>query len=166
MNAPATGRPAIAAFRRARSRSQRLAMLVGDRAAADRPQVARAATLLGEAVTEARIRVQIGRRGARNVADLEAAEAVADIGRVADLAHLAVADEVDPGLHLAPDAIAHRLADHAVVSCPVDRLAAVLGEHELDDLLGPRQASDMGGCDPVYLPHLSHPTLPFPESAR
>ena len=65
-------------------------VLVGDRTAADRAQVPRAAALRGQAIPEPRVGVQIGRRRPRDIADLEAAEAMADIRRVADLAHLAV----------------------------------------------------------------------------
>ena len=126
MNAPATGWPSIAAVSRARSRVHRLGVLVGDRAAADRAQVAGAPALLGEPVAKPRVGVQVGRRRARHVADLEAAQPMADVGGVADLAHLAVGDEVDPGIDLVCDAVGHRGADDPIERVGVDGLAPVL----------------------------------------
>ena len=67
-----------------------LGVLVRDRAAADRPQIAGAPALVGESLHVARIGVEVRRRRPRHVAQLEPAEPVADVGGVADLAHLAV----------------------------------------------------------------------------
>ena len=60
-----------------------------------------------------------------------------DIGRVPDLAHLSVGDEVDAGLDLAPDAVVDGGGDHALVPIAVDRLTAVDREHDVDDILRP-----------------------------
>lgn len=69
---------------------QRFAVLIPDRAAADRTQVSGAPALACQTVAIARIRVEIGRRGPRHLAHLEPAEPVADVGGIPDLAHLAV----------------------------------------------------------------------------
>ncbi len=85
--------------RRAQQRQvaiQRAAIPVADLATTHRPLVLRARTLRDLAVAEARERVEVLRCGARVVAVLEARQAVRHIGGVADLAHLAVGDEVDP----------------------------------------------------------------------
>ena len=126
---------------------QRLGVLVGDRAAADRAQVAGAPAFVGEPLQVARVGVEIRRGGPRHVAHLEPAQAVADVRGVADLAHLAVADDVDAGVDLVSHAVSHGRIQQAVVLGAVDLLAAVLGEHELDQLGRPRQAADVGGQD-------------------
>src|SRR5262249_4287253 len=94
-----------------------------------------------------RVRVEIGRRRPRRVAQLEPTQPVADVGGVADLAHLAVGDPIHPGIHLMLDPVAHGAADDAVELVGVHRLAPVLGEDEIDNLLGPRKAADVGGGD-------------------
>ena len=76
---------------------------------ADRPQVHGRGAGGGEPVAELGEVVQVFRRLARDVAGDEAAEPVPDVGAVADLAHLAVVDDVDAGL----DLVAHRLVDAA-----------------------------------------------------
>ena len=70
---------------------------------------------------------------------------MAHVGRVADLAHLAVADEVDPGIDLVRDSVGDRRAHDALELGVVDRAAVVLSEHDVDDLLGPREAADVCG---------------------
>ena len=112
------------------------------------------ATNLGrEPIAEARVGIEVGRGRARHVADLEPAQAVADEGGVADLAHLAVGDDVDARIDLVLDAVADRLADDALVLLAVDLLALVLGEDLVDDRLRARQAADMRGEDASVLSH-------------
>ena len=154
MKAPATGWSSIARASRARSRFDRLPMLVRDRAAADRAQVAGAPALVGKPLHVARVRVEIRRRGPRDVADLEPAQPVADVCGVADLAHLAVADHVDARLDLMTHAVEDRLVEQPVIALLVDRLAAILGEHQFDELRRPGQAADVGGKDARHLPEL------------
>jgi hypothetical protein len=96
---------------------ERLAVLVGDRASADRAQVLRGRARGGEAVAEARVGVEVGGRRARDVADLEAAQAMADEGRIADLAHLAVADDVDARVDLVLHAVLDRAPMTRSYSC-------------------------------------------------
>jgi hypothetical protein len=73
---------------------------------------------------------------------------MADVGRVADLRHLAVADEVDPRVDLVLDPLLDGRADHALVLGAIDVLALVLGPDLVDDVLGARKAADMRGQDP------------------
>jgi hypothetical protein len=124
---------------------QRLAVLVADRAATHGSLVLRAGAGLDLPVAEAGERVEVGRRRARDVVELEPGQAVAHVCRVANLAHLAVADEVDPGIDLVRDSVGDRCAHDALELGVVDRAAVVLSEHDVDDLLGPREATDMCG---------------------
>ncbi len=122
---------------------QRLAVLVADRAATHGSLVLRARAGLDLAVAESRKRVEVGRRRARDVVELEAGQTVAHVCRIADLAHLAVADEVDPGVDLVRDSVGDRRAHDTLELGVVDRAAVVLSEHDVDNLLGPREAADM-----------------------
>ena len=132
---------------------ERLAVLVGDRPAADRAQVLGGRARGREAVAEARVGVEVGGRRARHVAHLEAAQAMADERRVADLAHLAVADDVDARVDLVLDAILDRRADDALVLLGVDLLALVLGEDDVDDVLRARKAPHVRRQDATVLSH-------------
>ena len=132
---------------------ERLGMLVGDRAAADGAEVLGCRARLREPVAEPGIGVEVGRGRARHVADLEAAEPVTDVGCVADLAHLAVAHEVDACLDLVAHALLDCFADGAVVGVPVDGLALVLGEDLVDDRLRSRQAADVRGQNAAVRRH-------------
>jgi len=82
---------------------------------------------------------------------------MADVGGVTDLAHLAVADQVDSGVDLVLHAITNRLADHPVVLLPVDRLAPVLGEDKIDGRPRARQAADVRRENACLLGHLIAP---------
>ena len=102
MNAPATSWPSSAACRWARSLLERLEVLVADRAAADRAQVVRAARRRrpGGRGTRGRRRGRPAWRAGTSPSS-KPRQAVADVGGVADLAHLAVADTMStPGLDL------------------------------------------------------------------
>ena len=79
----------------------------------------------------------------------EAGEPVVHIGRIADLAGLAIADDVDANLGLPLDDIEHRLPD-----CPVEFRGVVGGPafariEQPHHRLGARQAADMGGENPL-----------------
>ena len=63
-----------------------------------------------------------------------------------------------PGVDLMADAVGDGVADHLLEAVGVDVLAAVVGEHDVDDVLGPRQAADVGGEDPGAVAHLVSPT--------
>ncbi len=132
---------------------ERLGMLVGDRAAADGAEVLGRRARLGEPVAEPGIGVEVGGGRARDVADLEAAEPVTDVGRVADLAHLAVTHEVDACVDLVAHALLDRFPDGALVGLTVDGLALVLGEDLVDDRLRSRQAADVRRQDAAVRRH-------------
>ena len=106
-----------------------------------------------QAVAVGREIVEIGRDGARNLAGLEAAEAVADVRGIADLAHLAVAHDIDPrralsGNHIA-DGRPHGLVERVFVA----QRAPILREEDIDDALRPGQAADVRGEDPIPAVH-------------
>ncbi len=85
---------------------------------------------------------------ARGVA-IEAGDAVLDVGRVADLAHLAVADDVDADLDLAAHDVGDRVADRARAAGAVMRRSLVTREQDVRDRLRARQAADVRRQDPV-----------------
>ena len=72
--------------------------------------------------------VKVFRRGARHIGDFEAGEAVTNIGGVTDLAHLAIADDVDAGVHLLGGHLTYRALHHEVKFDFVIRLSLVLRE--------------------------------------
>ena len=83
-----------------------------------------------------------------------------DVGGVADLAGLAVADDVDSGGDLLRDHILDTTPHGGIELGLVVRFAAILGEEEIDDLLRPRQAAHVRGQDPFRTPlHLRSPGI-------
>ena len=109
--------------------------------------VFRRAALLRQALFEGGEFIQVFRSRARHLGDFEAGEAVAHVGRVADLAHLAIADDIHAGVHLAEGHFADGAGHHGVEFGLVVILPAVLGEELVDDVLGARHAADVGGED-------------------
>ena len=85
---------------------------------------------------------QVLPRLARRVA-IEAGQPVLDVGRVADLAHLAVADDVDADLDLLADDFRDRVGDH-LLGVRRHRSAVLMGEQHVGDRLRARQAADVG----------------------
>jgi hypothetical protein len=79
----------------------------------------------------------------------EAGEPVLDVGGIADLAGLAVADDVEADLGLAPDDVTHGPGDDAREFRLIVRLAAVLAQQQRDRVVRPRQAADVGGENAV-----------------
>jgi hypothetical protein len=73
---------------------------------------------------------------------------MADVGGVPDLAHLAIAHKVDTCSNLAVDAVTDGFENQAIVDGPVDWLASILGQDKVNDVLRPREASDMCREDP------------------
>ena len=92
-----------------------------------------------------RKREVLGRLARRMAA--EAREALYDVGRIADLAHLAVADDRDPGLDLPLHRLVDSLLHHAVELGLVICLALVAGEQQRNEFGAARQAADMRGLD-------------------
>ena len=80
---------------------------------------------------------------------LDAADPVADIGRVRRLAHLAVGDHVDAGRDLLRHDVVDRLDHLGLEGVRRDRLALLAAQNEVDQRLRPRQAAGMGGEDAV-----------------
>ena len=97
---------------------------------------------------ELRVRREIEMRRPRMVAR-ESGEPVLDVGGVADLARLAVADDVDARGDLLGDGVGDAGRDGGVESGAVVRLAAVFLVEQLDDLGAARQAADVGREDPL-----------------
>ena len=124
---------------------QRLERLGADLADAARPAVLGRGAELRELLEQARKLHQVLPGLARRVAG-EAGEAVRDVGGVADLAHLAVADHVDAGrdllLHDCLDGIGD---DRAAAGGVVRDLAVLAREQHIGDRLRARQAADMRG---------------------
>ena len=91
--------------------------------------------------------VAAARGGARVGRD--AADAVADVGGVGRLAHLAVADHVDTGGDLFGDHLLDRLRARGLKRRRIDGFAVFALENEIDQRLRPRQAAGVGGDDAV-----------------
>jgi hypothetical protein len=82
----------------------------------------------------------------------DAGHAVADIGRVRRLAHLAVADHVDAGRHLARRHLVDRACRLGLEGAGIDGAALFARKDEIDQRLWPRQAAGVGGEDAVGRP--------------
>ena len=74
---------------------------------------------------------------------------MADVSGVADLAHLAVADDVEPCVFLQPDDLVHALLQHVIEQSRVVLVTAILGEQQIDDLPRSRKAADVCGEDAI-----------------
>ena len=124
----------------------RAGVLHRDGADAARPAVVGRAAGGGLPLEEAGKRLQVARRAALAVA-LEAGDAVLDVGGVADLAHLAVADQVHAGLHLPRHHVVDRMREDGLRIRL--RFALLPAEDEVGDRLGTRQAAHVRGEDAV-----------------
>src|ERR1700733_11687265 len=107
---------------------QRVETLDRDRPLADRSKIFRAVAFRDQFVPESGNIVEVLRGRARDVAREKTGEAVADVGRVADLAHLAVAYDVDAGIDLTRHCGGDGMVHGFVVLRPVVRFAAVFSE--------------------------------------
>ena len=134
---------------------QQLLTDVADRALADDPAqrgdrrrvlLEVVGVVLGEVVD-----LLLPRRGHAHVVDvgLEAAEAVLDVAEEADLAHLAVRDDVDAVLDLLTHPIGDRLGDLAVEQLGVVGPAVLPLLQRVEQLVGTGQAADVGGEDAI-----------------
>ena len=104
---------------------------------------------LDHAIAELRIVRQVALRLRRERFAAEAGEAVLDVGGVADLAGLAVADDVDADGDLVGDDLGDRPGDLAIEFGMIVRLLLVLLHQQIDQRLRPRQAADVGRQDAV-----------------
>src|SRR5262249_28169151 len=96
---------------------------------------------------------------------LEAAETFVDVRYEAWLAEFAIVDDVDAEVDLLAHDLGHRLAQPRGVGLRVDGLALFLGPHHGEQIGGPRQASDVGGENPVDAA-LHGPSRLLPSSPR
>ena len=92
--------------------------------------------------------LEVGRRPPGAVA-LEPRDPVLDVGGVGELAHLAVADHVDPRADLPGDHLIHRPGHLGPVGVHVDGLFPLDGEHAAGHGLRAGQRAHMGGEDAV-----------------
>ena len=97
---------------------------------------------LHQAIAIVGIVVEILRRGARGIA-FEAGEAMANVGGVADLAHFAVARDVDTGVGLLLHDVINGARDDGFELCGIHRLATVLREEQIDNFLRTRKTADV-----------------------
>ena len=120
-----------------------------DRCDADRTLVFGGATFGGECVTEFAEIIQVFGRGAwrRLVRYGKAAQAMSDVGRVRNLAHLAVAWHVHARRFLSPDHLEYGGIDHLIEARY--RFVAVLCEQHINHDLFARQAADVSGQNSV-----------------
>ena len=92
----------------------------------------------------------------------DALGAVADVGRIRRLAHLAVADDVDAGRRLLCDAVFYRLRGRVLEGLRVDGVAFFAAEDDVDQRLRPRQAAGVRGEDAVGAGlHVELPAISF-----
>ena len=79
----------------------------------------------------------------------EAGEPLLDVGGIADLAGLAVADDIDADRDLVGDDVGHRLGRLAVEFRMIVRLVVILLHQQIDQRLRPRQAADVRRQDAI-----------------
>ena len=88
--------------------------------------------------------------------DLEAADPLVQVRDPAGLAHLAVVDDVDPGLDLLAYDVEDRVSQALLVCVLVDALTPLLGREKRQQLRRPDQAPGVGRKDSVHV-HSSSP---------
>ena len=74
---------------------------------------------------------------------------MADVGGVADLAHLAVADDIEPGVVLPTNDLVHGLLQQVIEQSSVVLVTAILREQHVDNLPRSRKAADVCGEDAI-----------------
>src|SRR5689334_2086301 len=79
----------------------------------------------------------------------ESREPIFDVGGIADLARLAVADDVDARRDLLRDGVGDAVHDGGVEVSGLELLTAVLFVQESDDLAAARKAADVRRQDPL-----------------
>jgi hypothetical protein len=82
----------------------------------------------------------------------EAAVALPHVVREADLAHLAIADNVDPYIALPRDNVAYGLAHLGVQSSLIDLLSRCHVDHQSREFTGTREAARVGRQDAIGAP--------------
>ena len=79
----------------------------------------------------------------------KAGQAIVHIGGVADLAGLAVADDIDAGIDLPLDDVQHGLPDATIERHGVERPAVLTRFEQMQHRVAARQAADMGRQNPL-----------------
>src|SRR6516164_7960882 len=102
---------------------------------------------------------QVLARLARGVAG-EPRQAARDVGRIADLAHLAIADDVDADLDLSAHDLRYRIGDNGVVPRAIAALIALAREQHVRHRLTAGKATDVGGQDAARA--CAHDLVPAP----
>src|SRR6478736_250499 len=100
-------------------------------------------------------------RGRRYFA-AEPGKAPGDIGGVADLAHLAIADDVDTDFDLTAHHLGYRLCDDRIVLQHITGFLALAGEEHVGHCLTAGQAADVRGEDAIG----AHRARGLPRRAR
>ena len=98
----------------------------------------------GDALHVGREHLHVPRHLARAVAR-EAVQPLRDVGGVAALAHLAVGDDVDAGVHLPAHDVRHGAHHAGVEGALVGERLVLLGEQHVGDVLRPRQGAHVRG---------------------
>ena len=137
----------------------------GDWPCAHRPLEGLGAREAGHHVAKLRVggHVQVGL--ARAVA-IEAGDSVLDVGGIADLAHLAVADDIDAAFHLPDDGVGRGPAHALVEGVRVHRLAVLPGQEQRSDVVWPGKASNVGGENAVSAELHGNPLVGWASGIR
>ena len=149
MNASTGFDAAIAALKLSMSRMRRLMILPRDRPDAAQPTDLLRPDEQFQPPAEIRIGRDVAVRLRHKRLAAEPGQPLVHIGRIADLARLAVADDIDADRHLARHDVGDRLAHLRGELGSVVRLVAILLDQQLHQRLRPRQAADMRRQDAV-----------------
>ena len=138
---------------------QRTHIFDRDGVAHDRPMIYGRAAGIGQALFVGGKIIQVLRRRPRHIADFETCEAMPHVGDIADLAHFAIADDIDAGFHLLGCCFPHRLPHDAVKFRLIVSFVAILRKKLIDHVLGTRHAADMRRQDSFAACNHGRPSL-------
>ena len=136
---------------------QRAKIFDRDGVAHDGPMINRRAASVSQALFIGGIIIQILRRRPRHIGDFETGEAMPHVGDVADLAHLAIADDIDASRHLLLRHFKHRAPHDPVEFRRIVGFVPILRKQLIDHVLRPRHAADVRRENAI--PAGSHPIL-------
>src|SRR5688572_16365195 len=105
-------------------------------------------TFADQAIAKLREVVEILRRRPFRVA-VESRQPMPHVRGIADLAHLAVAHDVEPSVSLQPDDLVYALLQCVLETLCIDGVAAILGEQQIDEPLRSWEAADVCGEDAI-----------------
>src|SRR5688572_26543752 len=101
-----------------------------------------------QAIAKLRKVVEVLRRRPSRVA-LESRQPMPDVGGIADLAHLAVAHDIEPGVPLSRHDAGDALLQHSVYERGITLLSPLQREQHVDDFRRSRKAADVRGEDAI-----------------